>query len=133
MGLLVKTLVAFCIGIGAMYAAQTLWLSSVKKEILANRAPVLPQVQFKPVAQIDGAQADAIALSQDRSEYRQGRLARHAQPAGQRVDQCRPPRAAAAADELSGRAALVNAAAACGRPRFTATSRHCLWSACARH
>jgi len=25
----------------------------VKKEILANRAPVLPQVQFKPVAQID--------------------------------------------------------------------------------
>jgi len=53
MGLLVKTLVAFCIGIGAIYAAQTLWLSSVEKEILANRGPVLPQVQFKPVAQID--------------------------------------------------------------------------------
>src|SRR5262249_8003199 len=55
------------------------------------------------------AQAYAIALSQDRSEYRQGRLARHAQPAGQRGDQCRPPVAAAAAHLAPRRAALLSA------------------------
>ncbi len=55
-----KVLVAFGIGIGAMFGLQTWWLSSIKQRISANPAP-LPQVSMKPVARIDvGKLHDAL-------------------------------------------------------------------------
>jgi len=54
MGLVVKTLLAFCIGVGLMMGAQTLWLSSVKRELQASPATI-PTVQMQPVAKIDPA------------------------------------------------------------------------------
>jgi hypothetical protein len=58
MGLVLKTLVAFCIGAGAMYGLQTLWLSSIKQQ-LSTRQVAMPQVQqmqMKPIPTIDPAQ-----------------------------------------------------------------------------
>ena len=57
MGLVLKTLVAFCIGAGAMYGLQTLWLSSIKQQ-LSSRQVAMPQVQqmqMKPIPTIDPA------------------------------------------------------------------------------
>jgi len=57
MGLVLKTLVAFCIGAGAMYGLQTLWLSSIKQQ-LSSRHVAIPQLQpmqMKPIPTIDPA------------------------------------------------------------------------------
>jgi hypothetical protein len=53
MGLIIKVVVAFCIGIGAMWGVQTWWLSSIKKQIAATPPVTLPTVQMTPVAKID--------------------------------------------------------------------------------
>jgi hypothetical protein len=52
--LFIKAIVAFCIGAAAIYGAQTLWLSSVKQQIVtAERTPVMPTT--KPLPTIDAS------------------------------------------------------------------------------
>jgi hypothetical protein len=96
MGLVLKALVAFCIGGAAMYGLQKVWLSQVKQQLATQRV-VIPQMQMKPIPAVDPTQFLRRALSQDRSEDRPGCLARHPQPADQPEHQCRADGAAAAA------------------------------------
>ena len=56
MGLVLKTLLAFCVGAVAMYGLQRQWLSAVQQRISTQQAVVLPQVQMKPIPTIDPAQ-----------------------------------------------------------------------------
>jgi len=49
--LFIKTIVAFCIGAGAIAGAQALWLSSIKQQLHAERAPVMP----KPMPSVDAS------------------------------------------------------------------------------
>jgi hypothetical protein len=53
--LFIKAIVAFCVGAGALYGAQTLWLSSIKQQLHAERAPVMPEV--KPLPKLDASNA----------------------------------------------------------------------------
>src|SRR2546421_9183705 len=55
MGLVLKALVAFCIGGAATYGLQKLWLSSVKLQ-LATQQVTIPQIQMKPIPAVDPAQ-----------------------------------------------------------------------------
>ena len=52
MGLVVKTLLAFCIGTAAMAGLRTYWMSSIKQELRSNHA-ALPQVEMKPIPKFD--------------------------------------------------------------------------------
>ena len=54
MGLVIKALVAFCIGMGAMAGLRTLWLSSIKQQLQSTRT-TLPQLQVKGILQFDQA------------------------------------------------------------------------------
>ena len=65
MGTLLRMVVALCIGIGALYAAQRMWLSAVSTEIAAQpqppewltARPVVPAVKFdaeQVVTQMNG-------------------------------------------------------------------------------
>ncbi len=53
MGMFIKTIVAFCIGLGALAGAQHLWVSSMMTQIRAGSSATLPQTQFKPVVAVD--------------------------------------------------------------------------------
>jgi hypothetical protein len=54
--LFIKAIVAFCIGAGAIYGAQTLWLSSVKQQIVtAERTPIMPAAAVKPLPKLDAS------------------------------------------------------------------------------
>lgn len=56
MDLFIKAIVAFCIGAGAIYGAQTLWLSSVKQQIVtAERTPIMPAAAVKPLPKLDAS------------------------------------------------------------------------------
>jgi hypothetical protein len=47
--LVIKAIVAFCIGGAAIYGAQTLWLSSVRQHIVtAERTPIMPAAKPLP-------------------------------------------------------------------------------------
>jgi len=59
MSLVLKALVAFCIGTGAMYGLQTVWLSSIKQQLSTQQAAIpslQSQVQMKPIPTVDPAQ-----------------------------------------------------------------------------
>jgi hypothetical protein len=56
MGLVLKTLLAFCVGAAAMVGLQRQWLSAVQQRISTQQAVALPQVQMKPIPTIDPAQ-----------------------------------------------------------------------------
>src|SRR5262245_3428462 len=58
MGLVIKALVAFCIGAGAMYGAQKLWLSNIKQQLALPRFTI-PQMQMKPIPAVDPAKMRA--------------------------------------------------------------------------
>jgi len=58
MGLVLKALVAFCIGGAAMYGAQKLWLSQVKQQLAIPRVTI-PQTQMKPIPAVDPAKMRA--------------------------------------------------------------------------
>ena len=54
MGTAFKIMVAFCIGLGALYAAQRLWLGYVMAQIAAQPAvPISQQVSFEPIKTVD--------------------------------------------------------------------------------
>jgi hypothetical protein len=55
MGLVLKALVAFCIGGAATYGAQKLWLSQIRQQIASPRV-VIPQTQMKPIPAVDPTQ-----------------------------------------------------------------------------
>ena len=55
MGLVIKAVVAFCIGGAAMFGLQKLWLSSIKQQ-LATQPVTIPQMQMKPIPAIDPTQ-----------------------------------------------------------------------------
>jgi hypothetical protein len=55
MGLVLKAVLAFCIGGGAMYGAQKVWLSNIKQQIAIPRVAI-PQMQMKPIPAVDPAQ-----------------------------------------------------------------------------
>jgi hypothetical protein len=55
MGLVIKAVLAFCIGGGAMYGAQKVWLSNIKQQIAIPRVAI-PQMQMKPIPAVDPAQ-----------------------------------------------------------------------------
>ncbi len=56
MGLVLKTLLAFCVGAAAMYGLQRQWLSAIQQRISTQQAVALPQVQMKPIPTVDPAQ-----------------------------------------------------------------------------
>ena len=56
MGMAVKAMVAFCIGLGALYAAQRMWLGYVMSQIAAQPAtPISQQVKYEPIKTVDPA------------------------------------------------------------------------------
>jgi hypothetical protein len=55
MGLVIKAVLAFCIGGAAMYGLQKLWLSQVKQQLATHRV-VIPQMQMKPIPAVDPTQ-----------------------------------------------------------------------------
>jgi hypothetical protein len=52
MGLVLKALVAFCIGGAAMYGLQKMWLSNIKQQLATQRVTI-PQSQMKPIPAVD--------------------------------------------------------------------------------
>jgi hypothetical protein len=56
MGLVLKTLLAFCVGAAAMVGLQRQWLSAVQQRISTQQALALPQLQMKPIPTVDPAQ-----------------------------------------------------------------------------
>jgi len=47
-------MVAFCIGLGALYAAQRVWLGYVMAQIAAQPAvPLSQQVSYEPIKTVD--------------------------------------------------------------------------------
>ena|SRR5438105_14260722 len=51
MGMMVKTIVVFCLGAGALVAAQHYWMASVVGQVrsqMASGSYTLPQSQFRP-------------------------------------------------------------------------------------
>ena len=56
MGTVFKVVIAFCIGSGALYGAQRMWLSYVMAQIAAQPAvPISRQVKYEPIKTIDPA------------------------------------------------------------------------------
>jgi hypothetical protein len=56
MGMLLKTIVAFCVGAGLLVGAQRLWLSSMVAQVrveMARPNAGLPQASFKPAFNVD--------------------------------------------------------------------------------
>ena len=54
MGTAFKVVVAFCIGLGALYAAQRAWLSYVMAEIMAQPpVPISQHVKYEPIKTVD--------------------------------------------------------------------------------
>jgi hypothetical protein len=54
MGTALKVVVAFCIGLGALYGAQRMWLGYVMGKIAAQPAlPIAQQVKYEPIKTID--------------------------------------------------------------------------------
>ena len=54
MGLIFKTIIAACVGWGALYAAQHYWLAAVTAQITDNAGlPALPPVPAFPTIEID--------------------------------------------------------------------------------
>jgi hypothetical protein len=53
MDMFVKTIIAFCIGLGALAGAQHLWVSSMMAQIRAGSSAALPQTQVQPMVAID--------------------------------------------------------------------------------
>jgi hypothetical protein len=54
MGMLLNTIVAFCVGAGLLIGAQQLWLSSIMSQVrVATARPVFPQTQLKPAFNVD--------------------------------------------------------------------------------
>src|SRR6266581_1228295 len=54
MGTMLKTILAFCIGWGALHAAQHYWLAAVTAQITDNAGlPALPPVPAFPTIEID--------------------------------------------------------------------------------
>jgi len=51
-GLVLKAVLAFCIGGAAMYGLQKVWLSQVKQQLATQRV-VIPQMQMKPIPAVD--------------------------------------------------------------------------------
>jgi hypothetical protein len=52
MGLVIKAVLAFCIGGAAMYGLQRVWLSNIKQQLATQRVTI-PQVQMKPIPAVD--------------------------------------------------------------------------------
>jgi hypothetical protein len=55
MGLVLKAVLAFCIGGAAMYGLQRVWLSSIKQQLATQRVTI-SQVQMKPIPAVDPKQ-----------------------------------------------------------------------------
>ena len=56
MGTAFKVVVAFCIGLGALYAVQRLWLGYVMAQIAAQPpVPISQQVKYEPIKTVDPA------------------------------------------------------------------------------
>jgi hypothetical protein len=55
MGLVIKAVLAFCIGGAAMYGLQKVWLSNIKQQLATQRV-MIPQVQMKPIPAVDPTQ-----------------------------------------------------------------------------
>lgn len=56
MGKAFGVVVAFCIGLGALYGVQRLWLSYVLAEITSQPpVPIMQQVKYEPIKTIDPA------------------------------------------------------------------------------
>jgi hypothetical protein len=54
MGTAFKVVVAFCIGLGALYAAQRMWLGYVMAQIAAQPAvPISQIVKYEPIKTVD--------------------------------------------------------------------------------
>jgi len=58
MGLVIKAVLAFCIGGAAMYGAQKLWLSNIRQQLAVQRVTI-PQTQMKPIPAVDPAKMRA--------------------------------------------------------------------------
>jgi hypothetical protein len=121
MGIVLKVILAFGIGIGAMAGLQYLWLSSVKQQLRTQHA-TLPKTEMKPLPKFGAVDMKKFhAAMYPKVDWKEC-LARHHQPADQPEHQCRPHGAAAAA--LPRHAALLTAPrdagtpAHCGRPRL---------------
>ena len=54
MNVILKVLVAFGVGVGAMAGVQTLWLSSIKEQI-ASSSTAMPKFETKPIPTIDAS------------------------------------------------------------------------------
>ena len=57
MGMIFKTIVAFCLGIGALTAAQSVWMSAITAQLrseMAHPSALLPQGQITPTVSVDG-------------------------------------------------------------------------------
>src|SRR5262249_21900925 len=52
MNLILKVLVAFGVGVGAMAGVQTLWLESIKQQIASNTTAI-PKFEPKPFPKVD--------------------------------------------------------------------------------
>jgi len=52
MSLVIKAVLAFCIGGAAMYGLQKVWLSNIKQQLATQRVTI-PQVQMKPIPAVD--------------------------------------------------------------------------------
>jgi hypothetical protein len=52
MNLVIKAVLAFCIGGAAMYGLQRVWLSNIKQQLATQRATI-PQAQMKPIPAVD--------------------------------------------------------------------------------
>jgi hypothetical protein len=58
MSLVIKAVLAFCIGGAAMYGLQKVWLSNIKQQLATQRVTI-PQVQMKPIPAVDPAKMRA--------------------------------------------------------------------------
>ena len=58
MSLVIKAVLAFCIGGAAMYGLQKVWLSNIRQQIAIPRV-VIPQTQMKPIPAVDPAKMRA--------------------------------------------------------------------------
>jgi len=52
MSLVIKAVLAFCIGGAAMYGLQRVWLSNIKQQLATQRVTI-PQAQVKPIPAVD--------------------------------------------------------------------------------
>ena len=52
MGLVIKAVLAFCIGGAAIYGLQKVWLSNIKQQLATQRITI-PQMQMKPIPAVD--------------------------------------------------------------------------------